>query len=127
MSGDNAISIADDSQDGKILVGISTGKGTLSLSKTADLSGLAFTSGDGVDDYSQAFIGTLSEINAALDGLVFKPSVGFVGTAYISVTVNDLGSGGTGTPLTDAKSVEHSGDSRRRLCEPSLGEYRSRC
>ena len=105
LSGPNAISIVDDSGNGLLGVSVRTNNGTLSLSNRTDFSKLSFVEGDGFDDWHQRFGLTLSEINQALDGLVFKPSVGFVGTAQITVFVNDFGSGGTGIPLTDVKTL----------------------
>ncbi len=62
--------------------------------------GLSFTVGDGVADPVMVFTGTLSDMNAALDGLTFTPSQYYFGTATISVTSNDLGNTGAGGAMS---------------------------
>ena len=47
---------------------LSVDSGTLTLAHT---DGLAFISGDGANDSSMTFLGSLSDINTALDGLQF--------------------------------------------------------
>ncbi|WP_418316906.1 putative Ig domain-containing protein [Piscinibacter sakaiensis] len=69
-------------------------------------SPLVFTSGDGVDDAVMVFTGTLADINAALDGLVFKPNLGFIGVARVSLTVEDLGATGSGGPMSGSDGVD---------------------
>ncbi|MHC4877874.1 MAG: SdrD B-like domain-containing protein [Planctomycetota bacterium] len=81
---------------------LSVADGTLSLSTTA---GLSFTSGDGTDDASMTFRGSASEINAALDGLVYDPGIDFSGSDTLSIQVDDLGNLGGGGPLTTSQSV----------------------
>jgi hypothetical protein len=51
------------------------------------------------------FRGTLSNINAALNGMTFTPTLGFTGTAVLTITSNDLGNSGAGGPLTDTDTV----------------------
>ena len=68
-------------------------QGTLSLGST---TGLTLTTGDGVDDNLTVFRGTLAEIEAALEGLVYSPATGFTGTASIKIDVSDLGNTGSG-------------------------------
>ena len=68
--------------------------GTISVDDRAPLS---FVSGDGIDDATMIFEGTLDEINAALDGMTFTPNRDMYGTGYgsgagtIKFTTNDLG------------------------------------
>ena len=45
-----------------------------------------------------AMRGSISDINAALNGLVFLPDVDYSGGANITITVNDLGNSGSGGP-----------------------------
>jgi VCBS repeat-containing protein len=53
----------------KITLGVS--HGALTLSAT---TGLSFTTGDGTSDASMVFTGTLTDVNAALSGLVYAPT-----------------------------------------------------
>ena len=100
-----AISIADsDAQGGELSVSLYSLNGLMSLSKTADLSSVFVlpkdgkTQSDGVDEVLMSLSGTIDQINAALDGLVFQPNTGFYGTAKVFVTVNDVGNSGLGGP-----------------------------
>ena len=56
--------------------------GTLTLSTFA---GLTFTLGDGDDDSQMTFTGTLVDVNAALDGLLYRPTYGFSGAATVEI------------------------------------------
>jgi hypothetical protein len=51
------------------------------------------------------FRGTLANVNAALNGMTFTPSVGFTGTDGLIITSNDLGNTGTGGALSDTDNV----------------------
>lgn len=107
----NLISVSDlDAGSSLIQVSLSASNGRLSLSGT---SGLSFVfsdvngtgAGDGTADGSLTFRGTLSDVNAALAGLVFVPSAHFAGAATITLATNDLGQTGKGGPLTDTDAV----------------------
>ena len=74
--------------------------------KFPGVAGLNFTTGDGVADATMVFTGRISQINAALDGLVFTPTTGFNGTATLQIVVNDLGNTGTGGALSDDDTVK---------------------
>lgn len=107
----NAISVADPNADGSDLqVTLSVDQGKLTLATTAGLN-FAFSdaqgtgAGDGVNDATLTFRGTLAEINAALDGLAFMPAVDFSGDAIVTITTNDLGQPGGGAALSDTDSV----------------------
>jgi VCBS repeat-containing protein len=98
----NAISISDiDAANGQILITLSATNGKLTLGSTA---GLTFNSGDGVADGSMQFSGTLANVNAALQGLIFAPNNGFHGSAGIGIVVNDQGNTGGGN-LTDSVGI----------------------
>jgi len=45
--------------------------------------------------------GTLTDLNAALDGLVFRPGTNFTGNYSLQVRTSDLGNSGSGGVLTD--------------------------
>ncbi len=48
------------------------------------------------------FTGTLADVNNALDGLNFTPPQLFVGTANLTIVVDDQGSSGSGGPQSDS-------------------------
>jgi hypothetical protein len=101
FTGANAISIADpDAGDQPLSVTLSASNGKLSLSL---LAGLTFTAGTGTNDTSMTFTGTLSAINAALNGATFTPTSGFTGSATVQVSTNDQGAGGA---LIDIDAIQ---------------------
>jgi len=61
----------------------------------ATITGLTFIpvdpDNDGVDDASLTFTGSIADVNAALNGLVYEPSLDFNGTDSLTLSVNDLG------------------------------------
>ncbi len=102
-SNGNPISVSDgDAGTSNIRVTLSETNGTLTLATT---SGLAFSSGDGTADATMIFTGTVANINTALDGLVFTPTTGYVGSTTLQVTTNDLGNSGSGGAQSDTDSV----------------------
>ncbi len=64
-------------------------------------SGVTFSVGDGLDDATMTFTGTVANINAALDGLTFDPTPEFSGAASLQIITDDQGNTGSGGPLTD--------------------------
>ncbi|HEX8521233.1 MAG TPA: hypothetical protein VF669_03185, partial [Tepidisphaeraceae bacterium] len=99
----NAISIADlDVAAGMLQVTLSVAHGTLSL---ASLNGLSFILGDGTGNSAMTFLGTLADINAALDGLAYHPGADYFGADTLSIAVDDEGNTGIGGTLTDSKTV----------------------
>ena len=52
------------------------------------------------------FQGTKAALNSAVDGLVFRPAIGFSGNASIDITVDDLGKEGSGGALSSSKQIE---------------------
>jgi hypothetical protein len=111
FSGGNAISVSDvDAGGSTIQVTLTATNGTLTLSGT---SGLSFSfsdangtgAGDGTADSTMTFRGTITNINAAMNGMTFTPTAGFSGAASVTITSNDLGNTGTGGPKTDTDVV----------------------
>ena len=51
------------------------------------------------------FDGTLADINAALNGLIYTPTGGYNGAASLQVTSNDLGLSGSGGAQTDSDTM----------------------
>ena len=99
----NAISIADaDAGTNPVQVTLTAASGTITLS---GLAGLTFLGGDGTADTSMTFTGTMTNINAAMNGMRFTPTASFAGTAGLTILTNDLGNTGSGGPLTDTDTV----------------------
>jgi VCBS repeat-containing protein len=99
----NAITIADvDAGSALIQVTLAVMAGTLTLNGT---TGLHFSTGDGYADSTMTFTGTIQDINAALDGLIFTPRKNFPRSATLTLTTNDLGNSGIGGALSDRDTV----------------------
>jgi len=99
----NQISVADaDAGSADIRVTLTATNGTITLATTA---GLLFGAGDGTADATMTFDGTLTEVNTAMNGISFTPTLGFSGAATLTITSNDLGNTGTGGPLSDTDVV----------------------
>ena len=99
----NTISIDDaDAGSAQVQVTLTVSNGVLSLTSPA---GLTFAVGDGSNDATMTFSGTLANINAALDGLRFTPTTGYYGPASLQITTNDLGNTGFGGAKTDTDNV----------------------
>ena len=69
-----------------------------------DISGLRFDSGDGTADATMTFSGSLSAVNAALDGLTYEAVDDSAGVVTLRIQSNDLGGAGAGGPL-DSESL----------------------
>ena len=123
----NRLSISDaDAGSNPVIVTLTATNGTLTLGSMAHL---VFGTGDGTDDPSMTFVGTIDEINAALEGLVFTPTPQFhggptanhsersrqrrLGRRKIDVDTIDI----TVTPVNDAPLM---GDQSFLLAEHSL-------
>jgi hypothetical protein len=97
----NAISISDDAGTNPVQVALTVTSGTLTLAGT---SGLTFTAGANGSS-AMTISGTLSSINAAINGLIYTPAANFSGSATLTVTSNDLGNTGSGGALGDTDAV----------------------
>jgi hypothetical protein len=94
----NAFSVSDADANGSAeQITLSATNGTLNLAST---SGLSFSSGTGSGNGTMTFTGTLPNINSALNGLQFTPGLHYLGTAGVSLSMNDLGNTGTGGAKT---------------------------
>jgi uncharacterized repeat protein (TIGR01451 family) len=101
----NAITVSDvDAGSNAIQVTLTVTDGTLTLDGT---TGLSFSNGDGADDVTMTFAGTIADINTALDGLVFSPTLNFSGTTSLQIVSNDQGYFGSFGPqiVTDTLSI----------------------
>jgi uncharacterized repeat protein (TIGR01451 family) len=98
LSSGNAITVSDvDAGSNAIQVTLTVPDGTLTL---GGIAGLSFSNGDGVDDATMTFTGTIAAINTALDGLAFSPTLNFSGTTGLQIVSNDQGYSGSPGPQT---------------------------
>ncbi len=101
-SNGNLITVAD--VDAPTLqVSLTVTNGTLTLAGT---TGLSFQSGDGNSDPSMVFTGAVGSLNGALNGLTFRPTANFFGSATLEVRTSDLGASGSGGPFEDVDSIQ---------------------
>ena len=99
----NAIGVSDvDADGGTEEVTLSVAHGVLTLASSANL---AFQNGAGPTGSATDFIGTLADIQTALDGMTYTPVSGYAGADSLTIQVNDLGNTGTGGPQTAFTSV----------------------
>ena len=99
----NRIAVSDlDAGASPLEVTLTAVQGTLTL---AGFAGLTFTVGDGTADGTMTFTGTQAAINAALDGMSFRPPLDYGGPASLTITTNDLGASGAGGPRSDTDTV----------------------
>ncbi|GGG79225.1 hypothetical protein GCM10007415_09220 [Parapedobacter pyrenivorans] len=100
----NTVSVADvDAGGGTIQVTLTASNGLLTLGGT---TGLTFISGSGTDDATVTFVGTIIDINAALEGLTMMPTIGYSGAASLQIVTNDLGLTGAGGDQMDTDVVD---------------------
>ena len=99
----NVITVNDvDAGNDALTVTLTATSGTISLSGT---TGLSFSAGDGTDDVTVTFSGTLANLNAALNGATFKPASGFTGVASLQISTNDQGHNGSGGAKTTTNTI----------------------
>jgi hypothetical protein len=97
-SKDDAIDVADPDADGNVeSLTLTTTHGTLKLAST---TGLKTVSGSN-RSASMTVSGTLANLNAALNGLVFTPTSRYTGTATVTISLKDSGDGLTGSGTVD--------------------------
>ncbi|MCO6456861.1 MAG: tandem-95 repeat protein [Pirellulaceae bacterium] len=98
----NRISVMDvDSDPDDLRMVLSVTSGRLILSTTA---GLTFVSGAN-NSAAMTIEGTQSELNAALNGMIYRPNAGFFGNDTLNASVDDLGNNGAGASGTDNGAV----------------------
>lgn len=103
LANGNRIQIADaDAWSSSVQVSLSVANGVLTLAGTA---GLSFSTGDGTNDSTLVFTGTIANINAALASLTYTPTANYNGTDTLSIVTNDLGNSGTGGAKSDSDTV----------------------
>ena len=92
FAGANLISVSDAEGDNQtVTLSVTENTGTLTL---ATIDGLTFGEGDGTEDASMTFSGSLADINAALDGLIYAPADDYNGLVNLSIGSDD-GNNGT--------------------------------
>src|SRR3546814_20543173 len=74
---------------------------TNGMTTLGSTTGLTFLVGDGTGDAAMTFQGTLSNINAALNGTTYAPTSGYSGPAALQIVSADLGTTGTGGARRD--------------------------
>ncbi len=90
----NAISVADvNAGSASEQLSLSITNGTLTLAST---KGLTITSGKNASA-SMTFKGTLTNLNAALNGLTFTPTTGFTGSPSLAISYKNLSNSKTAT------------------------------
>jgi VCBS repeat-containing protein len=95
----NAVSVADSDAGGDdVKVTLSADHGTLTLATT---SGMVVT-GDGTGNVE--LTGSITEVNAALDGLQYAPALNYNGTDTLTMLTSDLGHTGPDTK-TDTDTI----------------------
>ncbi len=99
----NLIWISDsDAAALEMKVRLEIANGTITLNGT---TGLSVDIGTGTNDTIVEFRGSLTDINAALDGMTFTPTGDFNGIASIRIITDDQANSGSGGALTDDDTI----------------------
>ncbi len=100
----NLVSVSDvDAGAGNVTTTLTATDGTVTLSGTA---GLSFAAGDGTNDTTMTFSGTIANVDNALNGMAFTPSANFNGSgANLQIVTNDNGNTGSGGAQSDTDNV----------------------
>ncbi len=103
FSDSDTVSFTDvDAGTSPVAMTLSVSAGSLTMETT---SGLSFVEGDGDQDVSMQFTGTVANINVALGTLRYTPPAGFTDEADLTISVDDQGNRGSGGPQTDSGTV----------------------
>ncbi|MEJ7591420.1 MAG: GEVED domain-containing protein, partial [Planctomycetaceae bacterium] len=106
----NGITVSDKDAfigDNRLMMTLQAVNGRLSLPASASLGNLTFTAGSGSAgalDVLKTFEGDISDLNLALDGLLFVPDQDYFGPAQIIITTNDRGQF-SGPPSLPAQTI----------------------
>ncbi len=82
----NALNIDANGDTAPFQVTLTAAGGTLALARTI---GLSLIAGNPTSTGSLTFQATAETLNAALDGLTFRPMTGFTGAAHVQITLSD--------------------------------------
>lgn len=97
----NAITVADSDADGGVeQLTLSVTSGSLSFTPSGSIIAAA-TSGT-----TLTLSGTINDLNASINGLVFTPAANTQGSATLSVSLNDLGHSGGGGAKTASTALQ---------------------
>ena len=91
----NAISVSDvDASEGtgEVEVTLAVSKGVLTLEQVA---GITFKAGDGKANATMTFAGKVGDINKALEGIVYKGNINYIGQDILTITTSELGNFGS--------------------------------
>jgi Ca2+-binding RTX toxin-like protein/plastocyanin len=91
-----------DASNSPVKVTLSVTNGLLTLSNT---TGLSFILGDGIADKAITFTGTLTNVNNALNNLVYRGNSNFNGSDSLSLIVDDQGNTGIGGSKINSQSI----------------------
>ena len=90
----------------RLQVTLTAEHGVVTVVDWTPLGTVAFSEGDGTLAETMTFIGTLSDVNAALSWVAFTPEVDYVGDeASLTITTNDQGYLGTGGAQEDSDTI----------------------
>lgn len=92
----------------KVTLNLSNASGTITLGST---TGLSFSVGDGTQDTSMSFTGTLTDLNNALSSITYSPTTGFNGADALQYAIDDQGNSGSGGAQTADGNVSITVDS----------------
>ena len=82
----------DRTEHGTIGVTLSVDHGTLSV---GEIDEMTYATGDGIDDEMMRFVGTLKEVNRALESFSYKPHPDYHGMEEVQIRVTDQAFTGT--------------------------------
>ena len=102
----NLISISDaDSGANAVEVTLTADTGTITLLNPDPSGRLTYLAGDGIEDATMTFTGTVADINTAMAWVSFRPEADYLGDATITITTSDLGNVGLGGAQVDTDTI----------------------
>ena len=102
----NQISISDaDSGANAVEVILTADTGTITLLNPDRSGRLTYLTGDGTEDATMTFAGTVADINTALEWVSYRPDADYLGDATITITTDDLGNVGLGGAQVDTDTI----------------------
>jgi hypothetical protein len=103
FNGANQISISDvDDANATMKVDLTVANGTVTLGST---TGISFINSTTNNSAHLTFNATKTNINSALNNLVFRPTTGFTGVASITLYTDDQGNTGSGGIKSDTNII----------------------
>ena len=100
----NAITVGDvDAGSSPIQIRLTVSNGLLTL---GDSSEVTITEGTGTSDSAVTMLGTIADINTALEGLHYSPESNYNGFDTLTITTNDRGFSGSGGARETISAVD---------------------